>query len=132
MSTIPYNRDILVVDDDPVIRDMMVDIFELEGYPVSVARNGREALEKMRQDEHFLVFLDLMMPVMNGLQLCQQLQAEPEVRQRHVLIIMSAIDNLAEAASLNVDATMPKPFSVDDIFRIIQPYLSPEQPEETN
>jgi hypothetical protein len=54
------------------------------------------------------------------------------VRQRHVLIIMSAIDNLAEAASLNVDATMPKPFSVDDIFRIIQPYLSPEQPEETN
>lgn len=126
MST-PFDKSdlkILVVDDDPVIRDMMVDIFELEGYPIYVARNGREALEKLRQDEHFLVFLDLMMPVLDGREVCLQLLAEPQLRRRHVLIIMSAIDNLAEAASLKVDGTMPKPFSVDDVFRIIQPYFS--------
>lgn len=125
MSTPFDNRDlkILVVDDDPVIRDMMVDIFELEEYPIYVARNGREALEKLRQDEHFLVFLDLMMPVLDGREVCLQLQADPQLRQRHVVIIMSAIDNLAEASALRVDGTMPKPFSVDDVFRIIQPYL---------
>jgi CheY-like chemotaxis protein len=122
----PFNHHdlkILVVDDDPVIRDMMVDIFELEEYPIYVARNGREALEKLRQDGHFLVFLDLMMPVLDGRAVCLQLQAEPQVRQRHIVILMSAIDNLAEASTLNVDGTMPKPFSVDDVFRIIRPYL---------
>jgi CheY-like chemotaxis protein len=125
VSTTPYSHKILIVDDDPVIRDMMLDIFEFEGYPVSVVRNGREALEKLRQNEHYLVFLDLMMPVVDGRQVCLQLQAEPQVRQRHIIIIMSAIDNLAEAATLQVDGTMPKPFSVDDVFRVIRPYITP-------
>jgi CheY-like chemotaxis protein len=117
------NRKVLVVDDDPVIRDMMVDIFELEGLSVDVARNGREALQKLHQKDNFLVFLDLMMPVVDGYEVCRSLLAEPHVRQRHIIILMSAIDNLAVASSLHVDGTMPKPFSVDDVFRIIQPYL---------
>jgi CheY-like chemotaxis protein len=116
------NRKVLVVDDDPVIRDMMVDIFELEGLSVDVARNGREALVKLHQKDHFLVFLDLMMPGVDGHEVCRQLLAEPHIRQRHIIILMSAIDNLAEASILRVDGTMPKPFSVDDVFRIIQPY----------
>lgn len=116
-------REILVVDDDPVIRDMMVDIFELEGYPIQVARNGREALEKLRAGKSYLVFLDLMMPVMDGREVCMQVNADPQLRQRHVIIIMSALDNLALAASLNVDAAMPKPFSVDDVIDVIQPYI---------
>ncbi|QBD80490.1 response regulator [Ktedonosporobacter rubrisoli] len=121
MST--ESREILVVDDDPIIRDMMVDIFDLEGYPIRVARNGREALEKMRQGKRYLVFLDLMMPVMDGREVCLQLDAEPEVRKRHVIVVMSAMDNLAQAATLNVEATMPKPFSVDNVLQIIQPYM---------
>lgn len=116
-------REILVVDDEPVIRDMMVDIFALEGYPIQVARNGREALEKLRAGKSYLVFLDLMMPVMDGREVCMQLNADPQLRQRHVIIVMSALDNLAQAASLNVDATMPKPFSVDDVIDVIQPYI---------
>ncbi len=124
MNTKLFHRKILVVDDDPVIRDMMADIFELEGYPVSFARNGREALEKLHKDEHFLVFLDLMMPLVDGREVCLRLLSEPQVRQRHIVFLMSAIDNLAEAFSLKVDGTMPKPFSVDDVLRIIQTYLT--------
>ncbi|MBV9229372.1 MAG: response regulator, partial [Chloroflexi bacterium] len=63
-------RNILIVDDDPVIRDMMVDILSFEAYPVRVARNGREALEILRATERYLVFLDLMMPVMDGREVC--------------------------------------------------------------
>jgi len=115
----PHPRNILVVDDDPVIRDMMVDILELEGYTVRLARNGLDALDILRGDEPYLVFLDLMMPVLNGKELCQILDVEPELRARHIIVLMSAMDKMDEALTLNVDALMPKPFSVDDVVGII-------------
>ena len=114
---------ILIVDDDPVIRDMMVDILSFEDYPVRVARNGHEALEILRDEGHYLVFLDLMMPIMDGREVCRQLSADAQWRSRHVIVLVSALDNLAQATSLNVDAVMPKPFSVDDVLRVIQPYM---------
>lgn len=123
MSQQRDSRKVLVVDDDPVIRDMMVDILELEGYPTCVARNGLEALEILRGEEKYLVFLDLMMPILNGKEVCQILDLEPELRNRHVIVLMSAMNKLAEVTSLNVHATMPKPFSVDDVMRIVQPFM---------
>ena len=115
-------RHILVVDDDPIIRDMMVDILSFEGYSIQVARNGREALEKLSKDENYLVFLDMLMPVMDGREVCYQLGAEPRLRQRHVIIVMSALDNLIEAEQLRADAIMSKPFAVEDILRTIEPF----------
>ncbi len=116
-------REVLVVDDDPVIRNMMIDIFNLEGYPIRVARNGREALEMLHGEENYLVFLDLLMPVMDGKELCQALEAEPQLSGRHVIIMMSAMDQRAEVASLNVNSTISKPFSVDDVMDVIRPYM---------
>ena len=74
MSVSSRPDNILVVDDDSIIRDMMVDI--LEGYPVVTARNGREALDKLSDGKRYLVFLDLMMPLMSGEELCQRLNAD--------------------------------------------------------
>jgi CheY-like chemotaxis protein len=116
-------RKILVVDDDPVIRDMMADILEFEGYSISIARNGSEALQLLRSGEEYLVFLDIMMPVMSGRELCALIEAEPHLRERHRIILMSAIDNLEEAATLEVDAILQKPFVVDDVIDIIKPYM---------
>ena len=121
VSNIP--RSTLVVDDDPVIRDMMVDIFSCEEYPIVVARNGREALEKLRGKESYLVFLDLMMPVMDGREFCHQFSADPSLRNRHKIVIMSAMDKMSEAASLPTHGTLPKPFSVDDVMRVMQPLM---------
>jgi len=118
-------RKILVVDDDPIIRDMMVDILSLEGYPIDTARHGLEAMEILRGEESYLVFLDVMMPVLDGKEVCAILEAEPQLRNRHFIVLMSAVDKLAEVSSLikNVDATMPKPFSVDDVVGIVLPYM---------
>ncbi len=106
-------RKILVVDDDPVIRDMMADILEFEGHTISIARNGFEALQLLRSDENYLVFLDIMMPAMSGKELCAVLEADTYLRKRHIIVLMSAMDNLEEAASLQVDAILQKPFVVD-------------------
>jgi len=56
---------------------------------------------------------------------CAVLQAEPELRGRHVIVLMSAMDKITEVSSLInfVDTIMPKPFSVDDVLRIVQPYM---------
>jgi CheY-like chemotaxis protein len=116
-------RKILVVDDDPVIRDMMADILEFEGYSISIARNGYEALQLLRSGEEYLVFLDIMMPVMSGKELCALIEREPYMRERHRIILMSAMDNLDEAATLDVDAILQKPFVVDDVIDILEPYM---------
>ncbi len=116
-------RKILVVDDDPVIRDMMADILEFEGYSISIARNGFEALQLLRSDENYLVFLDIMMPAMSGKELCAILEADTHLRKRHIIVLMSAMDNLEEAASLQVDAILQKPFVVEDVIDILEPYM---------
>jgi CheY-like chemotaxis protein len=116
-------RKILVVDDDPVIRDMMADILEFEGYSITIARNGSEALHLLRNGERYLVFLDIMMPVMSGKELCMLMEADPQLRERHKIILMSALDNLEEAAALDVDAILQKPFEVDDMIGILEPYM---------
>jgi CheY-like chemotaxis protein len=117
----PHN--VLVVDDDPVIRDMMVDILSLEGYDPLVARNGQEALELLQREESLLVFLDLLMPVIDGNEVCRRLNADSGLRQRHVIVVMSALDHLTHVSELHVDATMPKPFVVEDVLTILKPYM---------
>lgn len=114
-------RKILVVDDEPVIRDMMVDILDMEGYTVEVARNGREALDKvLTTSDNYLIFLDMMMPVMDGRAFSEHLSARPEIRKRHIIVLMSALDRLSSISALHVDATLPKPFLVDDALEIIR------------
>ena len=122
VSTQPHN--ILVVDDDPMIRDMMVDI--LEGYSVHTARNGREALEKLSSGTHYLVFLDLMMPLMTGEELCERLNAEPQLRALHKIVLMSAADRLGQVKTLCADSAMRKPFEFEEVMRMVERFTTQE------
>ena len=121
MSVSSRPNNILVVDDDSVIRDMMVDI--LEGYTVHTARNGREALDKLSDGKRYLVFLDLMMPIMTGEELCQRLNAEPQLRAHHKIVLMSAADQLGHTKELGVDAVMRKPFAFEDVEEIVERFM---------
>jgi CheY-like chemotaxis protein len=115
---------VLVVDDDPVLRDMMVDMLDFEGYPIQVVRNGNEALNILRGEGNFLVFLDLMMPGLSGRDVCAILEAEPQVRNRHVIVLMTAMDKLDEAQSLHVEKIIFKPFVVEDVMHVIGQYMA--------
>ncbi|MGH2493144.1 MAG: response regulator [Ktedonobacteraceae bacterium] len=123
MSENATMRKVLIVDDDPIIRDMMVDMLEYEGYSLRVARNGLEALKVLRGNEGYLVFLDVMMPTMSGKEVCEQLEAEPATRQRHKVFLMSALDKLDEVTSCKVDGIITKPFVVDDVLTVLEGYL---------
>lgn len=114
---------ILVVDDDPIIRDMMADLLESEGHACVSVRNGQEALRLLRGPTSYLVFLDLMMPAFSGKDVCAALAEQPQTRRRHILVLMSAMDNLAETASLDIDMVMPKPFVIEDLEEALETYM---------
>ncbi len=121
MSVSSRSSSILVVDDDAIIRDMMVDI--LEDYPIITARNGREALDKLGDGNNYLVFLDLMMPLMSGEEFCHSLNAEPQLRALHKIVLMSADSQLDYAKALGVDAMMRKPFEFEDVMDMVERYM---------
>jgi len=113
----------LVVDDDAIIRDMMVDILESEGYTPVLASDGQQALHILSDAGSYLVFLDLMMPTFSGKDVCATLAADPQTRKRHILVLMSAMDNAGETYNLDVDMVMSKPFVVDDVTRVLDIYM---------
>ena len=83
------NRTILIVDDEADIRDTLKDVFELEGWLVELAANGREALAMLARVTPAVIVLDLMMPVMDGYAFYAALQADPAYARLPVLISTS-------------------------------------------
>jgi two-component system phosphate regulon response regulator PhoB len=73
----PSGARLLVVEDDDTIRDTVSEAMELEGFTVTAATNGQSAWELLRRERFDLVVMDLMLPGMNGLDLCRQLRQEP-------------------------------------------------------
>jgi CheY-like chemotaxis protein len=106
---------VLVVDDDPDILDAICDIVAAEGYEVVRARNGLEALERVRDRRPDIILLDLMMPVMDGLTFAASL------RDRYgdhgiPIVVISADGNPARAASVGAAGYLAKPFDIDTLL----------------
>jgi CheY-like chemotaxis protein len=112
-------QDILVVDDDPAIRDVVVDILEMSAYAVRTASNGAEALAETRQRKPAAILLDLMMPVMNGWEFLRHCRSEPGCAHVPVVIMSAARDASTAADELGAQAFLPKPFELDDILTVV-------------
>jgi two-component system response regulator MprA len=112
--------DILVVDDDPAIRDVVGDILALSHYSVRTASNGAEALDAIRERRPAAVLLDLMMPVMNGWEFLRQYRKEVPRAPVPIVIMSAARDAGSVADELGAQAFLPKPFELDDMLNIVQ------------
>jgi CheY-like chemotaxis protein len=110
---------VLIVDDDPAIRKMLVEVLSLEGYPTETANNGREALEVLAKSGPRLVLLDLLMPEVDGRGVINQLSEDPQERKKHRIILVSAWANLEAARDLEADGTLTKPFNVSQLLNVI-------------
>ncbi len=103
---------VLLVEDDAEVRTSVAEILELEGFSVDTAVHGQQALDKLRSGAApNVLLLDLMMPVMNGLELLQHLRAESELRAPPVIVLSA--NRGYEAEDLGVAAVVRKPFDVD-------------------
>ncbi len=115
----PQKPTVLIVDDEPPIRTMLVEALGLEGYPTETAANGREALDALAKGGPRVVLLDLLMKPVDGREVMQQLRANPAERARHKIILMSATHNLEGARDLQVDGQLPKPFTLDQLLNTL-------------
>ena len=105
---------VLLVEDDAEVRSSVAEILELEGFAVDTAIHGQQALDKLRSGATpNVLLLDLMMPVMNGLELLEHLREEAELR-RPPIIVLSA-NRGYEAEDLGVAAIVRKPFDVEQM-----------------
>jgi two-component system cell cycle response regulator DivK len=114
---------ILVVDDDPTIRSVLEALLEDEGFEPVVATNGREALAAIELEPPALVLMDLMMPVMNGVDAVKELKSDPTTSGIPI-IAMSAGFILREAIDeLMADSIISKPFDLDALIANIRANL---------
>lgn len=119
---------VLVVDDEPQVVWMLRFSLEAEGYETLSARDGASALEEIRQHRPSLVLLDIMMPVMDGWSVLEELQWLP-MDERPRVVVLSARASLrdrAKAAELGADAFVAKPFGVEELLSVLRDLESPD------
>ncbi len=111
---------VLVVDDDPYIREALAEVLEDEGYRVATARDGEEALERLgREPLPALILLDLRMPGMSGWEVRRRLLEVPALA-RIPVVLLSADSRLEEAeAVLGAAGSLRKPPSLDELLAAI-------------
>ena len=118
----------LLVEDDAEVRSSVAEILELEGFDVDTAIHGQQALDKLRSGATpSVLLLDLMMPVMNGLELLEHLREEEAELRPPPVIVLSA-NRGYEAEDLGVAAIVRKPFDVDALVGNIARVLGKAAP----
>jgi len=117
-------RRVLVVDDEPRIRDVLVTLIELDGHVVDTAENGRDALDKIAAHEYDVILCDLAMPEMDGPGLYAELErSRPDMLGRLVIVSGYAESPHHQFQSWLARTRVPliaKPFEVSEIFDAIR------------
>ncbi|MDP8936395.1 MAG: response regulator [Actinomycetota bacterium] len=103
---------VLVIDDDPVILDLLRVNFEIEGFDVVTATNGEEGLERAQAVHPDVVISDIMMPKRDGLQLLGDLKADPDTEDLPVILLSAKAQKseVQEGLDLGADDYITKPF----------------------
>lgn len=107
---------VLIVDDDPAIRSMLVELLTDEGYETLVAGDGRTAVEIAKQRAPDVVLMDLMLPILDGASATRLIKSNPDTGWIRI-IAMSAGTNLRlQAGDLPADGVVSKPFDLDALL----------------
>lgn len=109
---------VLVIDDDASITEAVRDSLELEGYRVSVARNGVEALAEVEADVPSLILLDMRMPSMSGWDFAARMRDAGH--QVPVVVMTAAASAHAWAAEIHAQDVLPKPFTLAELYATIK------------
>lgn len=131
MGVVPPNKHVLVVDDDSRIRDGLVAALRDEGFVVSAAKNGREALSFLRREDTVVdvILLDLMMPVMDGWAF--RVQQRSDSTLAHIPVIAQSASGSSQAEAIDAAAYLRKPFALLDLIEAIDRVTQTSVPQET-
>lgn len=125
MASRPH-RPVLIVEDDTDLLAMMEMVLLGEGYHVSTAMNGREALDRIDEEMPGLILLDMKMPVMDGWQFADEFR----IRHDHavpIVVVTAARDAKVWAQEVGAEGFLAKPFDIDDLIRAVDKHYSGEK-----
>jgi len=115
-------KTILIVDDEPEIRNLLRQEISEAGFLVKEAINGKEGIERIRQAQPDLVILDIMMPEMNGFDVAAILKNDPATK--HIpIIVVSITDDKKRIAQLGIDRYLTKPIDINQLLKDIKSLL---------
>jgi CheY-like chemotaxis protein len=126
------NLKVLVVDDYEGIRKMLCAILKPLGLNISEASNGVEALKALRQEKFDVVFTDLVMPEMDGFELCEEIRKTQEWTDMPIVVISTHYDSryIVKALRQGADDYIPKPVEPETVKRVLDRILTPTIPRE--
>ncbi len=122
---------ILVAEDEPDTRELIVFTLRFGGFDVVVARNGAEAVEKATEMQPDLIMLDVMMPQMTGFEACRKLKAQPETVRIPVVFLTGKGHETEIEIGMGTGAAgyLLKPFSPEALIRYIRELLDKREKE---
>ena len=115
-------RTILIVDDDPMIRKLIATTLEdVSGYRLEQASNGVEAIERAVDARPEIVFLDIDMPRLNGIETCRRLRSDPATASATIVMLTGDSGDVVErgAQDAGADLFLTKPFSPLHLLRLV-------------
>ena len=118
-----YPNSILIVDDDQEMRDLLKDVLEDHGYPVAVAREGREALEHLERDEFLVVVVDLRMKGMDGAELLHELVQHHPTCNAIMMTAFGTVESAVDAMKQGAFDYLTKPIKTDELLVTIEKAL---------
>jgi CheY-like chemotaxis protein len=120
--------DVLIVEDQPDLRETLADLLELEGYRIDTAANGQEALAHLRRGTPpQVILLDLRMPVMDGPAFRSEQQQSPTLRVIPVVVVSGEANLDQEAAAMQAAGHLPKPIDVEKLLHLARYCHTPGQ-----
>ena len=122
---------ILVVDDESGVRELVGDVLELEGYEVSVASDGLDALSHIRKQKFDLYVLDINMPKIDGLVLLEKVRASGDSTPALLLSARREKDDVHQGFRVGADDYVTKPFSIEELALRVEAILRRTQTHQT-
>jgi CheY-like chemotaxis protein len=129
----PFRPTILYVDDDRLLVKLCCDVLESHGYRTLIATDGVTGFETAREARPDLILLDVMMPGMDGLEVCRRLRADPLLRRIPIILLTSLQDLGLDVKGLKAGANrvLRKQFSSLEIVTAIQEILAEKTSSKT-
>ena len=117
---------ILIAEDEPSIVISLEFLLKGAGYDVLVARDGGEALAAAEREQPDLVLLDIMLPLVNGFEVCRRLRQHPVLQQVPILLLTARgrESEIARGMALGANAYMTKPFATRDLIKTVGDLLA--------
>lgn len=121
----PHNRSILIVDDNSLNMQLVNSYLKREGYQSTFSYSGKEALDKVKHTVFDLVLLDVMLPEMDGFEICKRILAQPEYKEVPIIFLTAKVDKESIAKGFEVGAVdyIRKPFEGTELLARIGTHL---------